>query len=276
MSRKPLIAGNWKLNNNARETISFIKDFSSRFDVGCDSKNQSEHIDIIIMPPFTSLHAANDAIREFYLTKQKKISLGAQDLCQFKEGAYTGEVSAEMLVEIGVETVLVGHSERRQIFREDNDTVKAKMLRAWDAGLSVIFCCGEPIEVRNQHKTDEWIATQIDHAMQGLKQDSNIEHKLVIAYEPIWAIGTGQTCEAQEANRVIKFIRNRLKNIFSNTCASQIRILYGGSVKAATIEEQMKQSDIDGALVGGASLKASEFSQIVSLFFNGFVVSQKA
>ena len=179
-----------------------------------------------------------------------------------EKGAYTGEVSAQMLKSIGVEYVIIGHSERRQYFAETDETVNKKVKSALAVGLKPIICVGETLEQREAGVTDQHIATQIRAALNGLSEEEVA--KSVIAYEPIWAIGTGKTCDSVEANRVIAMIRNVVKEVSSEKAGDAIRILYGGSVKPSTIEEQMSQSDIDGALVGGASLKADSFNEIIA------------
>lgn len=246
--RKPLIAGNWKLNKNISESKELASELTTKI--------TSNNVDAMIIPTFTSLAAAKESI------KGSSIELGAQDLCQYESGAYTGEISAEMLQEIGVTAVLVGHSERREIFNENNDVIKAKAQRALAAGLKLVLCCGESLETREAGNTDKWVEEQIESALSESKINSS--EQLVVAYEPIWAIGTGKTCDATEANRVIKVIRAKLAGILGKDLAEETRILYGGSVKPNTIEEQMAQSDIDGALVGGASLKAEDFAQIIA------------
>jgi len=188
--------------------------------------------------------------------------VSAQDISQFDNGAYTGEISAEMLKEIGVDTVLVGHSERREIFKEDDSIINAKTIQALKNSLRVILCCGESDAIRSENKTDEWIKAQISSGLQNISADSLAN--IVIAYEPIWAIGTGKTCDSVEANRVIKMIRDHLATLYSKDLADKMQILYGGSVKSSNAAELLSQSDIDGALVGGASLKAEEFSLIVN------------
>lgn len=255
MSRKPFIAGNWKLNKNIAET----KDLTEALAKSIKNNGALNSVDICIVPTFTSLAAAAEIISSKF-SNDEKIKLGAQDLSQYQSGAYTGEVSAEMLLEIGVDLVLIGHSERREIFKEDNSVINAKFKRALEAGLEVILCCGESLETRKAGKTDEWIKSQIESAFEGIKADAQ---KVSIAYEPIWAIGTGETCDSDEANRVIKLIRNKLNSIIGQEQASKMRILYGGSVKPSTISEQMSKSDIDGALVGGASLKSEDFIDII-------------
>lgn len=248
--RKPLIAGNWKLNKNIEES----KELAGKLVEELSGKDLAA--EAMIIPTFTSLQMAQAMI------KDSAVKLGAQDLCQFESGAYTGEISAEMLKEIGVSSVLVGHSERRQIFNEGDDIINAKLKRALEANLQVILCCGESLETREANKADEWVCKQIESAL----KDNTVAlaSELVVAYEPIWAIGTGKTCDASEANRIIKVIRTKLADLLGEDLAKHIRILYGGSVKSSTIEEQMAQSDIDGALVGGASLKADEFSKIIA------------
>ncbi len=251
MTRKVLIAGNWKLNKNSQETREFLGALE-KFLLS-HSQIKSE---VVVFPTFTSLAAAQ--------TQIQKSKLGAQNLSEHISGAFTGEVSAEMLKELSVTYVLVGHSERREIFKEDDKTLNAKVLRALNAGLKVIFCCGESLQTREAGLTDTWIQNQIKEGLQNVAKD-NISDNIVIAYEPIWAIGTGKTCEASEANRVIRLIREQITILFGETNAQQMRILYGGSVKASTITEQMQESDIDGALIGGASLSIDEFCSIINL-----------
>lgn len=254
--RKPLIAGNWKLNKNIVETRALASEIVAGLD-----PDASNLVDAMIIPTFTSLGSAQEIIGD------KTVKLGAQDISQYESGAYTGEINAEMLREIGVEWVLVGHSERREIFKEDDLVIKAKLEQALSSGLKVVLCCGESLETREAGKTDEWVAGQINSALEEIESISNLQgdysSNMAIAYEPIWAIGTGKTCESTEANRVIKLIRETVAKKLGDTQAEQIRILYGGSVKPTTIEEQMAQSDIDGALVGGASLKSQDFLKII-------------
>lgn len=250
MTRKPLIAGNWKLNKNIAET----KELASA--LAQFNKDNNPTVDVMIVPTFTSLAAAQDCI------KDSQIILGAQDFSQHDSGAYTGEVSTEMLKEIGVKAVLIGHSERREIFKEDDEIINAKLNQALKSNLLAVLCCGESLETREAGNTDTWICNQIEAALKN--NEINSDSQLVVAYEPIWAIGTGKTCESNEANRVIKVIRKKLAELLNEDLASKIRILYGGSVKSTTIDAQMAESDIDGALVGGASLKADEFGKIIT------------
>jgi triosephosphate isomerase len=242
---------------NQAQTKAFLTELAGELNSRSDFKN----IETMIIPPFTSLQTAKNTIND----KKLNLILGAQDLSQFDSGAYTGEISADMLLELGVEYVLVGHSERREIFQENDSVINAKLKQAFARGLKVILCCGEAEQTREAGKTDTWVSSQIVSALADIDaNDTRLADKLVIAYEPIWAIGTGKVCEADEANRVIAVIRAKLKNILGENHANKIRILYGGSVKGSNIEEIIQKSDIDGALVGGASLKKEEIMQIIS------------
>ena len=256
MQRKYLIAGNWKLNMTQAQTESFLSELTEAIN---SIKNITE-IETMVIPAFTSLEKAKNTIQ----SQSLPFKLGAQDLSQYDSGAYTGEISAEMLIEIGVEYVLVGHSERREIFLENDNVINAKLNQALSKGLKVILCCGESESTRDSGKTDEWVCHQIESALQGIDISKlDLINNLVIAYEPIWAIGTGKVCQADEANRVISVIRNKLAKLLGANVSDQIRILYGGSVKGSNIDEIIQQSDIDGALVGGASLKKDDIVAII-------------
>jgi triosephosphate isomerase len=256
MQRKYLIAGNWKLNMNQAQTESFLQDLSADLN---SIKNISD-IETMVIPPFTSLEKARNIIR----AKSLPFKLGAQDLSQYDSGAYTGEISAEMLMEIGVEYVLVGHSERREIFHESDSIINAKLKQALSKGLKVILCCGESEATRDAGATDTWVCNQMESAFRYIDfSNLNLPQNLVVAYEPIWAIGTGKVCQADEANRVISVIRKKLATILGENISDQIRILYGGSVKGSNIDEIIQQTDIDGALVGGASLKKEDILAII-------------
>jgi len=212
--------------------------------------------EVVVCPPFVCLPAAKEALAN------SDIKLGAQDIYWENEGAYTGEVSAEMLKEIGVEYVIIGHSERRQYFHETDETVNKKTLFALKNGLIPIVCVGETLAQREQGITMELVERQITT---GLADINGIDPEtLVIAYEPVWAIGTGRTASSKDADEVIRHIRQVLARMFDRDFASKVRILYGGSVKADNASELMNMPDIDGGLVGGASLKAKEFSRIVN------------
>jgi triosephosphate isomerase len=268
MQRKSLIAGNWKLNMNQVQTESFLGELSQEI----NSIKNISNIETMIIPPFTSLEKARNIIQ----AKSLPFKLGAQDLSQFDSGAYTGEISAEMLMEIGVEYVLVGHSERREIFLENDNVINSKLKQALSKGLKVVLCCGESENTRDSGDTDKWVCNQIESALSGLDYASvNLPEMLVIAYEPIWAIGTGKVCQAEEANRVISVIRKKLASILGKTISDQIRILYGGSVKGSNIDEIIQQSDIDGALVGGASLKKEDITAIIKASADSAVTSRQ-
>ena len=243
--RRKVMAGNWKMNMLPNEAIDFINNLAPLV------KNSTP--EVIICAPFTDL---------FYtlLTVQEtNIHVGAQNMHWEESGAYTGEVSAKMLKVINVEYVIIGHSERRQYFNETDETVNLKVKSALKNGLKPIICVGETLEQREQGKTTEVITSQISKALDGLTvEDLN---NTIIAYEPIWAIGTGKTATAEEANDSIKKIRNEILEKFGT---DDITILYGGSVKAENAKELFTTSDIDGGLVGGASLNADTFSKIVN------------
>ena len=257
MSRKPIIAGNWKMNllqADAKALFEgikgFVKDFSAQ-----------QLPTVVVAPVFTSLSVVN-SVKCDCGCGENKINVAAQNCHWEKSGAYTGELSVEMLADAGCSYIIIGHSERRQYFSETDEMINKKAKAILAGGLIPIICCGETLEQREAGVTDEHIATQIRAALNGLSEEE--VSKSVIAYEPIWAIGTGKTCDSVEANRVIAMIRNVVKQVSSESAGEAIRILYGGSVKPSTIEEQMSQSDIDGALIGGASLTAESFNEIIS------------
>ncbi len=257
MSRKPIIAGNWKMNllqADAKALFEgikgFVKDFSAQ-----------QLPTVVVAPVFTSLSVVN-SVKCDCGCGENKINIAAQNCHWEKSGAYTGELSVEMLADAGCSYIIIGHSERRQYFSETDEMINKKAKAILAGGLIPIICCGETLEQREAGVTDEHIATQIRAALNGLSEEEI--SKSVIAYEPIWAIGTGKTCDSIEANRVIAMIRNVVKQVSSEAAGEAIRILYGGSVKPSTIEEQMSQSDIDGALIGGASLTAESFNEIIA------------
>lgn len=246
--RKKVIAGNWKMNKLPNEAIEFIEKLS---ELVKDTQNE-----VIICAPYTDL---------FYALMQAQgtnIKIGAQNMHFEESGAYTGEVSGEMLKAIGVEYVIIGHSERRQYFSETDETVNKKVKAAFKNELKPIVCVGETLEQREQGITEDIIKTQTRLALDGL---SNIQVKnTIIAYEPIWAIGTGKTATSEDANNSIKVIRKEIEKIYGNDVAKEVIIQYGGSVKSKNAKELFETSDIDGGLVGGASLDAEEFSKIVN------------
>jgi len=255
MSRKPIIAGNWKMNllqDEGRELFEGIKSMV----IGL---SESQLPEIVVDPTFTSIAVVSSAKASW---GNDKVKVAGQNCHWESSGAYTGEISVEMLKDAGCDYIIIGHSERRQYFSETDEMINKKAKAILAGGLIPIICCGETLEQREAGITDEHISSQIRAALSGLSKEDVA--KSVIAYEPIWAIGTGKTCDSVEANRVISMIRRVVKEVSSEEAGNAIRILYGGSVKPATIEEQMSMSDIDGALVGGASLKADSFNEIIT------------
>ncbi|OIO39675.1 MAG: triose-phosphate isomerase [Candidatus Omnitrophica bacterium CG1_02_49_10] len=246
--RRPIIAGNWKLNKTITEAIDLANGLKRQLydELWCD---------IVLCPPFTTLSEICEVL------EGSNISLGAQDLFWQASGAYTGEISAPLLKDAGCAYVIIGHSERRQYFHETDEAVNKKLKSALEFGLTPIVCVGELLEERDAGRTNEVVAAQIKGSLAGLTPEDM--EKIVIAYEPIWAIGTGRTATPQQAEEVHKFIRGVVAGIFSNETSDAVRIQYGGSVKADNISELMKEPDIDGALVGGASLSVESFAQIV-------------
>ncbi|MBR5995179.1 MAG: triose-phosphate isomerase [Eubacteriaceae bacterium] len=241
--RREIIAGNWKMNKNVSQTKDFINELLPLID--------TDKREVVLFPPFTSLTTAVSC------TQGSFVKIGAQNMYFEDSGAFTGEVSAEMIRDTGAVRVLVGHSERRTLFGETDETVNRKLRKAFETGLLPIMCVGEDLDQRQKGETFDFIASQISNGLAGIENDG-----IVVAYEPIWAIGTGVTATSEQAEEVCGFIRERLAEQFGNA-AERIRILYGGSVKAGNIKELMAMEDIDGVLVGGASLK-SEFADIVN------------
>lgn len=246
--RKKVIAGNWKMNMLPNEAIDFIEKLAT------EVKNTNN--EVVLCVPYTDLFYA-------LLTAQEtNIKIGAQNMHFEESGAYTGEVSGKMLKSIGVEYVIIGHSERRQYFNETDETVNKKIKAAFANDLKPIVCVGETLEEREANRTEEIITTQTELALQGLTAEQ--VEKTIIAYEPIWAIGTGKTATAEDANNSIKAIRDKICQIYGQTIANGVIIQYGGSVKGSNAKELFEMSDIDGGLVGGASLKPDEFAKIVN------------
>lgn len=245
--RRKVIAGNWKMNMLPNETIQFIEDLAPLV-------KDTEH-EVILCVPYTDLFYA-------LLTAQNtNIKIGAQNMHFAESGAYTGEVSGKMLKSINVEYVIIGHSERRQYFNETDETVNKKVKAAFENGLKPIVCVGETLEQREAGKVEEIITNQTKLALDGLTNEQ--VQNTIIAYEPIWAIGTGKTATKEDANDAVKSIRKKIAEIYGQNVADGVIIQYGGSVKSSNAKELFSMSDIDGALVGGASLKADEFSKIV-------------
>ena len=246
--RKKVIAGNWKMNMLPNEALAFIETIIPMV------KNTEN--EVILCVPYT------DLFYSLLAAQNTNIKIGAQNMHFEENGAYTGEVSAQMLKCIGVEYVIIGHSERRQYFAETDETVNKKIKTALKHELTPIVCVGETLEQRESGKTQEIITNQTRLALEGLNTDD--VKKVIIAYEPIWAIGTGKTATSDDANNSIKNIRNEIAKLYGNDIAEEIIIQYGGSVKSTNAKELFETSDIDGALVGGASLKVDEFAKIVN------------
>ncbi len=246
--RTPIIAGNWKLNKTVSDAVALTSELK-------ELVKGTDGVEIVVAPTFTALHAVSNSI------KDSNIQLAAQDVYWEDSGAYTGEVSAPMLKDVGCDYVIIGHSERRQYFGETNETVNQKVNAALSHNLKPIVCVGEQLEERESGQTESIIKDHITGGTSGLTADALLS--CVIAYEPVWAIGTGKTATPEQAQDVHQFIRNLISDNFSNEVASQVRIQYGGSVKPENAAELMAQPDVDGALVGGASLQAESFAQIV-------------
>lgn len=247
--RKKFVAGNWKMYKDKSETLELISELKSKLNTYIPD------VEIAICPPFTSLELASELI------KNSPIRLGAQNMHSEIEGAYTGEISAKMLKSFGVEYVILGHSERRTYFKETDEFINQKIRRAIEFDLRPIFCLGETLEERENGKTFEVVDNQL---IKGLFSISRIDlEKIVIAYEPVWAIGTGRTATPEQAQEVHAFLRKKISEIYDTEVASRIKILYGGSVKPENARDLFMQPDIDGGLIGGACLKADSFYQII-------------
>ena len=246
--RKTIIAGNWKMNKTASETKKFAEELKALLP-------KAKWCDIVVCVPSVNIAAA---LKGF---KDARVSVGAQNVFYEKSGAYTGEVSADMLKDLGVKYVIIGHPERREYFAETDETVNKKVLKAFEHGITPIICCGETLTQREQGVTIDFIRQQIKIAF--LNVTAAQAATAVIAYEPIWAIGTGKVATTEQAQEVCKAIRECIAEIYDDATAAAIRIQYGGSVSASSAPELFAQADIDGGLVGGASLKA-DFGQIVN------------
>lgn len=245
--RKKIIAGNWKMNKTPSETVTLINELKPLV--------ATKDADVVFCVPAISLTTALEAV------KGTNIAIGAQNMFYEESGAYTGEIAPKMLTDIGVKYVIIGHSERREYFAETNETVNKKVLKAFEHGLTPIICCGETLTQREQGVTIDFIRQQIKIAFLNVSADQ--AKSAVIAYEPIWAIGTGKVATTEQAEEVCKSIRECIAEIYDDATASSIRIQYGGSVSAASAADLFAQNDIDGGLVGGASLKA-DFGKIVN------------
>jgi triosephosphate isomerase len=248
-ARKLLIVGNWKMNKTVAESLDLVH--SLQVELG-----NVKEVDIVVCPPFTALSEVSKVILE-----SKSIRLGAQNMSENNFGAFTGEICAGMLKEFSVRYVILGHSERRQFQKESDALINAKAKAALGAALKPIVCVGETLQERESGVTEKVVDTQVTGCLAGLTKEQMAD--VVIAYEPVWAIGTGKTATSAQAQEVHAFIRRRVAALFDEAVAKGLRILYGGSVKPANTRELMSQPDVDGALVGGASLEARSFSDIV-------------
>ncbi len=249
MGRTPLIAGNWKMYLSVEEATTLATAIAE------SSKGLTDR-DIMIAPSFTALAAVNEALAG------SAVQLAGQNVCWDEQGAYTGEISAPMLRDTGATMVILGHSERRHIFKEDDEIVNRRLLGALKFDLVPILCVGETLEQREEERTFEVVEGQLRQGLAGVNI-AEVE-KIVIAYEPVWAIGTGKTATKEQAQEVHAFIRTVLAEMFQKNVADKIRILYGGSVKPDNIDVLMAEPDIDGALVGGAALKSESFGRIIN------------
>ena len=245
--RKAIVAGNWKMNNDRKAAKALITELAPMVkDAGCE---------VVLCVPFTNLETA------LSLCEGTNLHVGAQNCHWAASGAFTGEISAQMLAEMGVEYVIIGHSERRQYFGETDQTVNARTRAALDAGLKVILCVGEVLEQREQGVTEEVVSMQTKIALGGVSEQEL--QNIVIAYEPVWAIGTGKTATAEQANEVCALIRSTVASLYGTEAAERLTIQYGGSMKPGNAKELLEKEDVDGGLIGGAALKAQDFAAIV-------------
>lgn len=250
MSRHPLVAGNWKMNKRLDEALELTKDLVAQ------ANDLSNSVEIVLSPPALYLHPLQKLTQS-----NPNINLAAQNCHQASKGAYTGEIAAPMLSAMGVDYVILGHSERRSYYKETNELLAKKVNAALESGVKVIFCCGEPLEIREEEAQEAYVQQQLEESLfQRTKADLE---KVVVAYEPIWAIGTGRTASPAQAQSMHAFIRQLLTKKYGQEAADTVRVLYGGSCKADNAAELFAQADVDGALVGGASLRASDFIPII-------------
>jgi triosephosphate isomerase len=247
LMRKPIIAGNWKMHKTIAEALEFVNEVKDRVN--------NDKVEAVICAPFTLLKDLKQA------TKGTNIKIGAQNMHFEEKGAFTGEISPLMLKELDMDYVVIGHSERRQYFNETDETVNKKVLKALEVGIDPILCVGETLEEREAGNTKDVCKVQVEKALENVSKEDLA--KVVIAYEPVWAIGTGKTATSEDANDVIAYIREVVANLYGEL-ANEVRIQYGGSVKPSNVAEIMNQSDIDGALVGGASLEANDYVELVN------------
>ena len=255
--RIPLMAGNWKMNLNHLEAVHLVQKLALTL---ADKKHDFSKVEVVVVPPYTDLRSVQTLVDGDRL----QIRYGAQDVSVHDDGAYTGEISASMLAKLGCSYVVVGHSERREYHHEDDALVNAKAHKALAAGMTPIVCVGEGLDIRKEGRHVEHTLGQVDGSLAGFKAEQVAD--LVVAYEPVWAIGTGEVATPDDAQEVCAAIRARIGEVHGDDTAAGVRVLYGGSVKAANIAGIMQQTDVDGALVGGASLQADEFGGICRFY----------
>ncbi|WP_124054821.1 triose-phosphate isomerase [Arcanobacterium ihumii] len=255
MTRTPLMAGNWKMNLDHLEATALVQKLAWTLK---DLKHDYSKVEAAVIVPFTDIRSVQTLIE----ADELELKYGAQDVSIHDAGAYTGEISTAMLTKLGVTYVVVGHSERREYHGETSTLVGQKAKKALDAGMTPIMCCGEALEIRKEGTHVEYVLSQIEEMLAGLSAQEVA--KSVIAYEPIWAIGTGEVATPENAQEVCGAIRSKVADLYDGPTAEAVRIQYGGSVKSSNVQEIMSQPDVDGALVGGASLQADEFAKIVT------------
>ena len=249
--RKNIVAGNWKMNKTFPEGLELIQQILNQADTLKD-------VDLIVVPPFILTAEASKILKE------SNIKLGAQNCSKHNEGAYTGEISARMIKSTGAEFVIIGHSERRKYFKETNEIINEKIKLALESGLKTIVCCGEVLEQRESEEHFQIVNKQIKEMFEGINAESF--KNIIIAYEPVWAIGTGKTATPDQAQEMHSFIREKIKNSYGSQVANDLSILYGGSCKPSNAKELFTNPDVDGGLIGGASLKANDFIEIAKSF----------
>lgn len=257
MARKPIMAGNWKMNLNHVEATGLVQKLAWTL---ADKEYDGSKSDCVVVPPFTDLRTVQTLIDG----ERMPIGLGAQNVSEHDKGAYTGEISADMLAKLNVKYVIVGHSERREYYGETDELVNAKAKKVLTAGMTPIICVGEGLDIRKENRHVEYTLAQVRGALEGLSAEQVAG--LVIAYEPVWAIGTGEVATPEDAQEVCGAIRGEVDSLYDGATAESVRIQYGGSVKSGSVAQIMAQPDIDGALVGGASLQPEEFAAIVRFY----------
>jgi triosephosphate isomerase (TIM) len=257
MTRTPLMAGNWKMNLTHQEAVVLVQKLSWTLN---DKKHDYAKAEVVVLPPFTDIRSVQTLVDG----DQLSLGYGAQDVSAHESGAYTGEISAGMLAKLGCSYVCVGHSERREYHEESDELVNAKAKAALAAGMTPIVCVGEPLPVRQEGQQVPYTLAQLDGSLAGFSAEQ--VGGLVVAYEPVWAIGTGEVATPDDAQEVCAAIRERIREVHGDAAADAVRVLYGGSVKAANVAGIMEKADVDGCLVGGASLQADEFGGICRFY----------